>query len=264
MTSLRTTLVGVTTASLLAVPAAATALTPVGLSSSAASTTTSTTSEPATTTRATNATRQQSAAALQAAAARHNTAIRFLRFDHVRAWAHRVHVRGQVVAWVNGRRGALQGVRVVLYRKLDGRSRWVRLESRRTSQEQRPKFRFHVRAKANASYRVGFPGNARFQHSRDRTHVLVHRNFGARLRDGSGRFHGRVRPHYAHKVIHLEKRWCGSCGWDRIRSKRTGDLGRFRFKVGAPNTGRWWWRVSVPGSRLYIRSISGVFTTEKR
>jgi hypothetical protein len=245
MTSLRTTLVGVTAASLLALPGAATALTPASPAQSGSA---STTSELATSKQA----------------ARHNTAVRFLRFDHTRPWSLRVHIRGQVAARVNGQWGALQGVRVTLYRQLDGRSRWVRLDTRRTSQEARPEFRFHVRAKANADYRVVFRGNRRFQPDRGATHVLVHRTFQSRLKDGSGRFHGRVRPRYGNRVIFLEKRWCADCGWDRVRAKRTGDLGRWRFKVGAPSSGRWWWRVSVPGSRLYIRSHSGVFTTERR
>jgi hypothetical protein len=253
MTSLRTTLVGVTAASLLTLPGAAAALTP---GSSVQSTNGNPVQSPGGSMTSEPPTSKQ--------AAPHNTAVRFLRFDHIRPWAFRVHIRGQVRARVNGQWGALQGVRVILYRQLDGRSRWVHLETRRTSQEARPKFRFHVRAKANADYRVVFRGNRRFQPDRATTHVSVHRTFHPRLKDGSGRFHGRVRPRYGDRVIFLEKRWCADCGWDRIRAKRTGDYGRWRFKVGAPSSGRWWFRVSVPGSRLYIRSHSGVFTTERR
>jgi hypothetical protein len=153
-------------------------------------------------------------------------------------------------------------VRVTLYRQLDGRRAWVRLDTKYTSREARPKFRFKVRAKANAEYRVVFQGNQRFQPSRQKTHVSVHRIFNASLRDGTGRFHGRVQPKYGNKVIYLEKRPCASCGWHKARSKRTGDFGYWRFKLGAPSSGRWWWRVSVPGSTAYIRSHSAVFTTE--
>jgi hypothetical protein len=252
MTSLRTSLIGVTAASLLALPAGATALTSSGpgqgTTSAATSASTAATAERTSSTQA----------------ARHNTAIRFLRMDHTRPWGHRIRVRGQVAAWVRGQRGALQGVRVSLYRQLDGRSRWVRLRTQRTSHQAQPKFQFRVRAKANAEYRVTFKGNRRFQPARDKTHVSVHRTFGPRLEDGTGRFHGRVRPRYGNKVIHLDKRRCAGCGWDRVRTKRTDGAGHWRFKVGAPDSGRWWWRVSVPGSRSYIRSYSAVFTTEQR
>ncbi|MGH3506087.1 MAG: hypothetical protein ACRDO2_02650 [Nocardioidaceae bacterium] len=239
--TLRTTLVGVTAAALLVTPAAATALAPADSAASGPTTQVA----PATT------------------AARYNTWVRFLRFDHTRPWRSRVHIKGQVAARVDGQRGALRGVRVTLFRQLDGRTRWVRLASTTTSRTDRPKFRFDVRAKANADYRVAFRGNARFQPSRAATHAAVHRIFNARLRDGTGRFRGRVQPNYGNKVIYLEKRSCANCGWHRVRSKRTSDRGYWRFKVGAPSSGRWWWRASVPGSTAYIHSISGVFTTQR-
>lgn len=239
--TLRTTVVGLTAAALLVTPAAATAVAPADSAASGPTTQVA----PAT------------------AAARNNTWVRFLRFDHTRPWRGGVHIKGQVAARVAGQRGALRGVRVTLYRQLDGRSRWVRLARTTTSRTDRPKFRFDVRAKANADYRVVFRGNARFQPSRAATHVAVHRIFNAKLRDGTGRFRGRVQPNYGNKIIYLEKRPCSTCSWHRVRSNRTGSLGYWRFKVGAPRSGRWWWRVSVPGSTAYIRSISGVFTTER-
>ena len=242
MTSLRTTLVGLSAASLLVTPAAASALAPTG-------------STPAEGTAGV-------AASTSASAARHDTSVRFLRFDHTRRWSRTVHIRGQVAAHVGGETGALQGVRVTLYRQFDGRTKWVRVARKTTSQEARPKFRFHVRASANADYRVVFAGNRRFQPSRKTTHVSVHRIFNARLRDGTGRFHGRVQPKYGNKVIYLDKRSCATCGWHRVRSDRTGDQGGWSFRVRAPRSGRWWWRAWVPASRAYTRSFSAVFTTE--
>jgi hypothetical protein len=232
--------VGATAAALLVTPATATALAPTD--SAGAKVTTQ--------------------VAPAAAASRYNTWVRFLRFDHTRPWSRQVHIKGQIAAWVDGEKGALRGVRVRLLRQLDGRKRWVELARTTTSRTDRPKFRFDVRAKANADYRVVFRGNERFQPTRGKTHVSVHRIFNARLRDGTGRFRGRVQPNYGNRVIYLEKRSCASCGWHKVRSNKTGDRGYWRFKVGAPSSGRWWWRVSVPGSTLYIRSISGVFTTE--
>lgn len=250
MTPLRMALVGATSASLLLVPAGATAISPTATAPAAPAESAAT---------STDSSRLAAAAAVQG---RYNTWIRFLRFDHTRPWSSRVRIKGQLAARKDGQVGALKGRRVTLYRQYDGRSRWVRLETRRTSQEARPKFRFTVRARANADYRVAFAGNRRFQPTRDKTHVSVYRIFNAKLRDGSGRFHGKVQPRYRNKVIRLEKRRCASCGWDVVRSKRTGDYGRWRFNVGAPRSGRWWWRVSTPGSTKFIRSHSGVFTTE--
>lgn len=247
MTSLRTTLIGLTAAALLVTPAATASATspsaaPAGPRATLGSATTSTSFD---------------------AAARRRTFVRFLSFDHTRPWSSAVKIKGQVGAWQDGRRGALRGVRVTVYRQLDGRSTWVRLKSGYTRGDY-PKFRFRLRAKANADYRVVFAGNRRFQPSRSSTHVAVHRVFGAKLRDGTGRFHGRVQPKYGNKVISLDKRSCASCGWHTVRKKRTGDRGYWGFRVRAPRSGRWWWRVSVPASTSYIRSISAVFTTERR
>jgi hypothetical protein len=208
------------------------------------------------------AARTTSEPATSALAPRHVTRVRFLRFGHVRPWGRTVHIRGQVAAKVNGRWGALKRVHVTVYRQLDGKTRWQALQTRSAGNARFPRFVFHVRAKANADYRVVFNGNARFRPSRATTAVSVHRRFNARLRDGSGAFHGRVRPNYHNKVIHLEKRRCAQCRWDEVRAKRTGERGGWRFDVGAPRSGRWWWRVTVPGSTAYIRSSSAVFTTK--
>ncbi len=245
MSTARSALVGLTAASMMTVPVAATAMSPTS-----GSPTTQASAEP-----------ERAAAP---GAQRRDTDIRFLNFDRTRGWRSTIHIKGQVTARVDGRRGALRGVRVTLARQFDGRRAWKRLETRRTSRTERPKFRFNVQAKANADYRVVFRGNARFGRSRGATQVSVNRLLNPRLRDGSGRFHGRVQPKYRHEVVFLDKRSCGSCSWRRVDSDRTGDRGGWRFRVRAPRSGRWWWRASTPASVRYVRSISGVFTTELR
>lgn len=231
MKSPRSVLVGVTAASLLVLPS-----TTASLGSSASS----------------------------AAQARYDTSIRYLSFDHNRAYGSPTKIRGQVVATVGGDRGAVRHVRVKLSRKIFGTSRWKHLKTTYTSRTDRPKFKFRVKSKANARYRVVFAGNAKLQPARGRTTVLVYRKFNARLEDGTGRFHGRVVPNYAHRRIYLDRRDCASCGWDRARSAKTGDRGRWSFKVGTPTPGKTWWRVSTPASTKFIRSYSSVFTTALR
>lgn len=239
MKSLRSVLVGVTAASLLGLPGAAAAATPSPGPSLAS-------------------------AASSAALSRYDTSIRYLSFDHSRAYGSPTKIRGQVVATVRGQRGAVRHVRVKLSRRVFGTGHWKHLKTTYTSRTDRPRFRFRVKSPANARYRVAFGGNAKLQPTRKRTTVVVHRKFNARLEDGTGRFHGRVIPNYAHRRIFLDRRECASCGWDRVRSARTGDRGRWSFKVGTPTPGKTWWRVSTPASTKFIRSYSSVFTTERR
>ncbi len=190
---------------------------------------------------------------------RYNTSIRFLNFDHTRGYGTSFHIRGQVVVPALG--GAVRGVRVTLYRKLNGSSHWARLTTRRTSQQARPKFRFTTAARANADYRVAYRGSNKLQPSRDATAVSVNRHFEAKLEDGTGRFHGRVSPRYAHRIVSLDRRTCATCGWHRVRSQHAGRHGSFSFTVNAPRKGTYYWRTSTAASTRFIRSHSAVFTT---
>lgn len=194
--------------------------------------------------------------------AKNDTSIRFLNFDSIRGYGSDTTVRGQVVATVGGSQGAVAGVRVKLYRKINGTTGWHRLDTAHTTNSGHPRFHFVAKSVANARYRVRFDGNSSLQPSRNSTPVSVYRHFGARLEDRTGSFHGRVTPHYAHRTISLGKRKCGTCSWTQVRSHRTGDRGKFRFTVGAPRHGRWFWRVSTPATKKFIRSYSGVFTTQ--
>ncbi len=235
----RSILAGVTVASLFVVPAAATASPPPSVV-------------------------HQFAPQTMEQASRYDTSIRFLDFDHTRAFMTRTHIRGQVAATIAGRRGGLKAVRVTLYRKIAGTRTWKYVGATRTSRTDYPKFRFAPRSVANATYRVRFAGNDRLQPSRNVTAVAVHRNFNPRMEDGTGHFHGKMGPRYAHRLVALEKRACATCGWRKVSTDRTGDYSRWSFKVGAPRDGRWWWRVSTPSSTRYIRSFSGIYTTEVR
>lgn len=232
MKLLRSTLVGICAAALLTVPAPTTAASPAALAPTAMET-----------------------------ASRYDTSIRFLSFDHVRGYGSNTTIRGQVAATVNGQQGAVRGVRVKLFRKINGTTRWNYLQTRYTTQSDFPSFTFVANSVANAKYQVRYLGNANLQRSRARTTVFVHRRFHAQLEDGTGRFHGRVTPDYAHRSVQLQKRSCASCDWNQVRRTRTGDRGGWSFTVGAPRNGRWFWRVTTPATTKYIRSYSGVFMT---
>lgn len=234
MNLLRSLLVGVCAAALLNVPTAATANSPSALVPR--------TSEPA---------------------APYDTSIRFLNFDHVRGYLSDTTIRGQVAATVNGSQGAVRGVKVKLYRKINGTRQWTFLQTRYTTQSAYPSFTFVANSVASAKYQVRYAGNSNLQPSRARTTVLVYRHFHASLEDGTGSFHGRVSPDYGSRRINLQKRSCAACGWHRVRSAQTGDRGGYSFTVGAPRNGRWFWRVSTPAGTKYIHSYSGVFTTER-
>lgn len=194
--------------------------------------------------------------------ARTDTRVRFLTSDRVRGYGTKVVIRGQVIANRGGGPGSVPGVRVKLYRKLAGQQRWSRLDKDYTSQRTGI-FRLVSNARGNGQYKVVYAGNDNYRRSKNTTSVAVYRFFNAKLEDGSGRFHGKLSPRYARKRIHLEKRSCADCGWDTVRSAKTGKRSQYSFKVGAPRKGRWWWRVSTPASTRFIRSHSSVFTTER-
>jgi hypothetical protein len=205
---------------------------------------------------------QPHAAAPQPAVTAARTSIRFLDFDRTRAYGSDVHVRGQL--YVPSQGGAVPDAHVRLYRKLDGHSHWAYLAMRRTSSGTYPKFRFAVTASANATYRVVFRGNPSFARSSGSAGVDVYRTFDASLEDGSGRFHGRISPRYAHHTVYLDRRRCGGCSWHRVSTDRTSARSTFSFRTTAPRHRKNYWRVSTPATTKFIRSYSSVFTTQLR
>jgi hypothetical protein len=243
--------VGVTSAALLAFPAleavgaSSTAPTPTGVLAGA---------EVGTAT--------HTAPASAAAARRGSTSIRFLDFDHTRPWGLYAYIQGQVIGTKSGRRGALKRVHVKIYRKLDSQQRFHLLGSRSTGSRPYPRFTFKTRALGNAVYKAVFRGNSNFQRSGGTSRVLVYRQMNAKLEDGSGSFHGFVRPKWNRRVVYLEKRSCAACNYHRVRSTKSGPHGYFRFVVPAPRSGRWWWRASTPATGRFIWSYSAVFTTQ--
>jgi hypothetical protein len=194
------------------------------------------------------------------AATQYKSSVRFLDFDRTRAYGSTTHVRGQIV--VPSRGEAIRDLRVKLYRQFDGRSHWSYLGRGTTSHGRYAEFRFSVRSRANASYRIVFAGNRSLRGTDGSTAVNVHRVFDVTLEDGSGRFHGQISPHYADHRVYLDRRHCGSCNWHRLKTGHTDSRAHFSFHTDAPRHGKFYWRVATPATTKYIHSYSSVFTTQ--
>ena len=202
-----------------------------------------------------------SQSAVAAGAVSRETWIRYLDFSRLKGYGSTTAIRGQVAVRTPDGPRAVRDIPVQVYRRQAGSDVWRYLATRRTGSD-RGIFVFRTDSVANATYKVVYRGGQVLARSADTARVLVHRSVRSTLEDRTGVFSGRVTPRYAHRDVLLERRTCGACSWQRIRSTRTGDYGRFRFEVGAPSTGRWYWRATVPASTRYIRSYSAVYSTE--
>jgi len=65
------------------------------------------------------------------------------------------------------------------------------------------------------------------------------------------------------KIVNVtqQKRTCKSCIWRVVKRERTDRNTRYRFRVGAPREGRWYYRVAVPETKKYRKSFSDVYYT---
>ncbi len=243
MKTTRAILAGLTAAALVGLPGAATASTP---------------------TDAHQPSLVPALATTHLAVTRHRTTVRYLGFRHIRAYGYTVGVRGQVTGRAQGRRGALAGVQVKLFRQLNGNSTWVYLATQRTGTGAYPQFSFPTLARQNAHYKVVFGGNTSFQPSQNTTWLNVFRLFNGAITDGStvATLHGHVTPYYTGKPIALQKRSCATCDYLTVKRATTGSFGAYSFALTAPTTGRWWWRVAIPGTTAYMPSYGGVFSTQ--
>jgi hypothetical protein len=231
MSKMRVTLVGLTAAGLIGVPAAALAT---------------------------------STGVFHQEASRHATSIRWLPFRHVHAAGGPMTLVGQIVSRAHGERGAVAGVDVKVYRKLSGTSTWRYLGTTTTDTGVLPRFRFVTPSAQNAHYKVAFAGTSSYAPSTKETWLTVYRLFHGRIIDGtaSATYRGNVTPAYAHKGITLQKRSCATCSYVDYRQHVTGADGAFSFSLPAPPSGRWWWRVTVPGSTQFMPSYGGTISTQ--
>jgi len=205
------------------------------------------------------------ASGVRQSATDHRSSIRWMAFSHIKVARAPMTIVGQVVSSAHGERGALAGVRVWLYRKLDSGHDWVFLQRGVTSQGTLPQFRFATPSWQNATYKVVFPGSPGFARTSRNTWLEVHRAFGSHLADGAGAatFTGTVTPFYQHRSITLQRKSCLTCSYVDYKTATTGTGGTFKFYLPAAPVRRWWWRATVPGETGFIASYSATIVTQR-
>ena len=198
------------------------------------------------------------------AEAQRASSIRFLTFNHIRGANQYTTMIGQVVGEGAGQHGALAGAVVKVYRQLDGNSTWLYLGSTKTDDGAYPQFTYAVQARQNAHYKVTFAGDDTFAGSQGVTWLSVFRMFNGKMTDGPGAatLAGHVDPYYTHKTIWLQKRSCAACNYVTIKTTTTGVGGDYSFALPAPDSGRWWWRLAIPGTSAFIASFGATWTTQ--
>jgi hypothetical protein len=73
--------------------------------------------------------------------------------------------------------------------------------------------------------------------------------------------HGR--PLYAGRRASLQAKSCRGCSWHRSQIKRTNDRAVVIFPVGAPATGRRFYRALIPATTKYRVSYSNVLVASR-
>lgn len=81
-----------------------------------------------------------------------------------------------------------------------------------------------------------------------------------KLPDGTLSFRAQVQ-NYPNGYIALMKKNCRTCTWYRDRLRRTGDYGRIMLPVGAPPSGRWYWRYRTPETPTFALTYSSTWYT---
>jgi len=76
-------------------------------------------------------------------------------------------------------------------------------------------------------------------------------------------FKGKVKgsPRYANKKVKIERRIGKKGVWKVYNQVRTTDLGNWKSRVGAPRTGKWYFRAVTPKTNNYRKSYSDIWYT---
>ena len=62
----------------------------------------------------------------------------------------------------------------------------------------------------------------------------------------------------------LQKKDCRSCNWHQVDRKQTSRFGRVAYPVGAPSSGKWFYRVGTPKRAHFAVSYGQTFYTYQR
>lgn len=66
---------------------------------------------------------------------------------------------------------------------------------------------------------------------------------------------------YRNAATFLQKKTCKSCTWHKIAFKKTSQYGRVFYPIGAPRTGRWYFRVGTPERPKFRESYGPTYYT---
>jgi hypothetical protein len=92
--------------------------------------------------------------------------------------------------------------------------------------------------------------------------VKPHRTISAKVTKPHStlQLHAHV-ANYPNRATFLQKRNCAACGWHVVSRRRTSDVGRVMYPLGAPLTGRWYYRMGTPETPRFAASYSQTFYT---
>ncbi len=166
-------------------------------------------------------------------------------------------LEGQVVVGEGEQAGSLPDAEVDLYARRAGTSGW-RLVGTAVSSSDDAVFAFSDhRPSANTAYRVVYEGDLFYARSQATRRVDVARRVPDTLRRiGSSRFalRGSVAPTYRDRRVVLQRRTCARCSWSAVAAVRTSPRSRWGLGLPVPpRPGTWYYRVLVPGDRLFVR-----------
>ena len=68
-------------------------------------------------------------------------------------------------------------------------------------------------------------------------------------------------PNYPNRHTFLDKKNCLKCSWHIVSRRNTTRYGRVFYPVGAPASGRWYFRVGTPATPGFATSFSPTFYT---
>lgn len=171
-----------------------------------------------------------------------------------------------------GEDGWLPDATVVLQRRWRGAEQWHELATATTTGEDGDgRYRFDVEALRNATFRVRYAGESRpdgadtvtFGDSTARVTSWVRRDLRTRIDEPAPDrvvLAGRVRPG-GRQTVQLVRKTCKQCAWTPSRQKPTDRTGRFRFRLGAPEHGSWYYRVQTPASPRFLETRSKTWRT---
>jgi hypothetical protein len=172
----------------------------------------------------------------------------------------------------DGDSGWLPDAEVVLQRRWRGAAHWHKLGTATTTgRDGDGRYAFDVVARRNATFRVRYAGESRddgadtvtFGGSVARVTSWVRRDLRTRVDEPAPDrlvLAGRARPG-GRQSVQLLRKTCRHCTWTPSREKRTSRTGRFRFRLGAPEHGSWYYRVQTPASRRFLETRSKTWRT---